>query len=276
MDIDSKNAKYMALRILGWMSCAHRALKTYEILDGIAFDFSNTSLTSKAKISKEILDLCHPLIEEGPKNTVEFVHFSAKEYAPIHYQRKRPTDDCRYILEEEYQAARPFICRQKAHLDISFSCITLLSSCSQLLPLYSTLSRRATIIVQGFHGLLIYADAFWCKHLLEYCSFLGQERQSFSPELLAQLQLLLKFRKTVVEASNVSQSIELQLSDMEDCGLEALNHLPDIKQLVLDVLTFRAKMNKEHGTNNSSESKHFNPSDKHSSSDTNSPVAQVV
>jgi hypothetical protein len=76
---NSKNAREMAIRILGWMACSFRILKSYEILDGIAFDASNTTLTPKTKIRKEVLDLCRPLIEEGPASTVDFVHFSAKE-----------------------------------------------------------------------------------------------------------------------------------------------------------------------------------------------------
>ena len=74
-----RNARYMAIRILGWMACSYRTLKSYELLDGIAFDSANTTLTPKTKIHKEVLDLCRPLIEEGPANTIDFVHFSAKE-----------------------------------------------------------------------------------------------------------------------------------------------------------------------------------------------------
>jgi hypothetical protein len=69
----------MAIRILGWMACSYRILKRYEILDGVAFDTSNTTLTPKTKVRKDILDLCRPLIEDGPVGTVDFVHFSAKE-----------------------------------------------------------------------------------------------------------------------------------------------------------------------------------------------------
>lgn len=76
---NSRNARYMAIRILGWMACSYRILKSYELLAGISFDASNTTLTPKTKVRKEILDLCRPLIEEGPANTVDFVHFSAKE-----------------------------------------------------------------------------------------------------------------------------------------------------------------------------------------------------
>ena len=69
----------MAIRILGWMACSYRILKSYELLDGITFDASNTTLTPKTKVRKDILDLCRPLIEDGPTGTVDFVHFSAKE-----------------------------------------------------------------------------------------------------------------------------------------------------------------------------------------------------
>jgi hypothetical protein len=61
------------------MACSYRILKSYEILDGIAFDASTTTLTPKTKVRKDILDLCRPLIEDGPAGTVDFVHFSAKE-----------------------------------------------------------------------------------------------------------------------------------------------------------------------------------------------------
>jgi len=73
------NAKYMAVRILEWMACSYRVLKSYELLDGITIDSSNKTLTPKTKVRKEILDLCRPLIEEGSASTVDFVHFSAKE-----------------------------------------------------------------------------------------------------------------------------------------------------------------------------------------------------
>jgi hypothetical protein len=73
------NARSMAIRILEWMACSYRSLKNYEILDGIAFRPRCTALNSKTKIHRQVLDLCRPLIEDGPSNTVDFVHFSAKE-----------------------------------------------------------------------------------------------------------------------------------------------------------------------------------------------------
>jgi hypothetical protein len=72
------SARSMAMRILEQMSCSYRPLKKYEILDGISLRPGYTIL-SKTKIHKDALDLCRPLIEDGPSNTIEFVHFSVKE-----------------------------------------------------------------------------------------------------------------------------------------------------------------------------------------------------
>jgi hypothetical protein len=54
-------------------------MKVYELLDGVVFHSSCTELNERTKLKRGILDLCRPLIENGPANTVDFVHFSAKE-----------------------------------------------------------------------------------------------------------------------------------------------------------------------------------------------------
>jgi hypothetical protein len=36
-------------------------------------------LNQQTRMQGQILDLCRPLIEDGPNDTVDFVHFSAKE-----------------------------------------------------------------------------------------------------------------------------------------------------------------------------------------------------
>lgn len=74
-----ENASALAIRILEWMACSYRPLKSYEILDGISFRPGRTRLDSRMRIQKEVLDICRPLIEDGPSDTINFVHFSAKE-----------------------------------------------------------------------------------------------------------------------------------------------------------------------------------------------------
>jgi hypothetical protein len=80
----------MAIRIIQWVAYSYRTLKSYEVLSGIAFRAAElngsvyrpacTTLNEKSKIHEEVLDLCKPLIEDGPLGTIDFVHFSAKEY----------------------------------------------------------------------------------------------------------------------------------------------------------------------------------------------------
>jgi hypothetical protein len=71
------SARSEAMRILEWLAYSYRPLKSYEILDGITLRPGTTIL--KTKTQKQVLDLCRPLVEDGPTNTIEFVHFSAKE-----------------------------------------------------------------------------------------------------------------------------------------------------------------------------------------------------
>lgn len=73
----------MAIRILEWLACSYRVLKVYEVIDGIVLQPGSTTLDNRTQLRRDVLDLCKPLIEDGPSNTVDFVHFSAKEYDAI-------------------------------------------------------------------------------------------------------------------------------------------------------------------------------------------------
>lgn len=77
-ELDPKDAAW-AGKILEWLACSFRPLKIHEIQDGITFDTEGAGLNEETKLGRQIIDLCKPLIEEGPGNTVDFVHFSAKE-----------------------------------------------------------------------------------------------------------------------------------------------------------------------------------------------------
>ncbi|KAF7954690.1 hypothetical protein EAE96_005809 [Botrytis aclada] len=215
---NSETARFMAIRILEWMACSYRVLKNYEILDGVALDRSNWTLTSKTRTGKRALDLCRPLIEDGPANTVEFVHFSAREY----------------LLEEEYQEKLPFLSRESANLNISFSCIAILNSCDNLNPSIFTEAQRAAVVVKGFHGLLTYAITFWYKHILE-CF---QKHAQLPKELLDQLQYLLRYRKESVPSKDTREKTVIIT---ENQSLQGLSHLPEIRKLMLDILGFKAR-----------------------------------
>src|SRR2546430_3176315 len=68
-----------ALRILEWIACADRPLKKFEVQDGAALHHENIMLNDNTKLSKNVFDLCKPLLEDGPNETIRFVHSSVKE-----------------------------------------------------------------------------------------------------------------------------------------------------------------------------------------------------
>jgi hypothetical protein len=77
-DLDSRSSE-KAIQILQWIACSFRLLKKHEVQDGVIFKKRGLVLDEQTKVVPGFLDLCKPLIEEGPKNTVDFVHYSAKE-----------------------------------------------------------------------------------------------------------------------------------------------------------------------------------------------------
>ena len=77
--LGSQSNSEKAVRILEWIACSFRVLKLYEVQDGIVFENLDAVLDDDSKANRKILQQCKPLVQEGPNNTVEFVHYSAKE-----------------------------------------------------------------------------------------------------------------------------------------------------------------------------------------------------
>jgi hypothetical protein len=75
----SPQIRLLSVKILEWMSYSFRRLKIYEILDSISICPDRKCFNSNTKLLKRVLDLCRPLIEDGPCNTLIFVHFLAQE-----------------------------------------------------------------------------------------------------------------------------------------------------------------------------------------------------
>ena len=79
----SPRTSALSVRILEWMACSYRRLKIYEIVDGVSIRPDCPSLDRDTKLPREVLDFCRPLIEDGPSNTLIFVHFSAQEWVSL-------------------------------------------------------------------------------------------------------------------------------------------------------------------------------------------------
>ena len=68
-----------AVRVLEWVAVAKRRLKKFELLDGVSLHAGNSLLDEDTRLWESVIDLCKPLIEEGPNGTVVFVHFTVRE-----------------------------------------------------------------------------------------------------------------------------------------------------------------------------------------------------
>jgi hypothetical protein len=80
---DQLNAQSkIAIRILQWIACVERPLKKYEVQDGVVLHEDNTVIDDSTKVSKHVFDLCKPLLEDGPAETIRFIHSSVKQYCP--------------------------------------------------------------------------------------------------------------------------------------------------------------------------------------------------
>ena len=77
-DLSQQNSE-KAVRILEWIACSFRMMKIHEVQDGIVLHSVDSVLDENTKLNVNFLDICRPLIEEGPKKTIDFVHYSAKE-----------------------------------------------------------------------------------------------------------------------------------------------------------------------------------------------------
>jgi hypothetical protein len=68
-----------ATRILEWMALAKRPLKKFELLDGVTLHRGNSQLNEKTRLWEQVIDLCKPFVEDGPNETIVFIHFTVRE-----------------------------------------------------------------------------------------------------------------------------------------------------------------------------------------------------
>jgi len=157
----------------------------------------------------------------------------------------------RYILKQVYRNGRPFIKAEEAHFNISFSCISYLNSCSCFLPQYCTDQEMAAKVLEGFHGLQLYANQFWFKHVLTCCSLYYKSHLPIPNELLSQLQMLLQFWKEQGHddsSSSRDYRTENHTIDESNDSL-ALGQLPrEIRKFTCGILEFRKALSEDGST----------------------------
>jgi hypothetical protein len=149
----------------------------------------------------------------------------------------------RYILKQEYRNGRTFIKTEDAHFNISFSCISYLNSSLCLLPSNCTDQERAAIVLQGFHGLQLYANQFWYRHVLECYGLYAKRHINIPDGLSNQLRKLLRFRKQAQhEAPRPGDSSEGSTTLHGNDDSSAMSQLPlDVRNFIREVVEFRKR-----------------------------------
>ena len=203
------------------------------------FQPGNTGLDDATKLNKAMLDLCKPIIEEGPGNTVNFVHFSAKEYNHLPtnaLERIILNCETRYILD--YKSG-PFLQNDVAHYNITFSCVAYLSTVFCFIDQTNAFDDSKIRVVKGFHGLHHYATEFWITHLLDFVRLRGNFDKADSAPLVEQLYRLLRFRKKSLTPTFTSELHDINRLSPTESLLLPFDAVPEIQSLVRDVLAFR-------------------------------------
>jgi len=68
-----------AFRVLSWIVSAKRPLRSYELQHGVTLHPGNTAFDFETRPLRNVYDICRPLVEHGPQQTIVFIHSSVSE-----------------------------------------------------------------------------------------------------------------------------------------------------------------------------------------------------
>lgn len=71
-------------RVFQLLTYGKRPLKKFEIRDAVTLRAEVDYLDDNNRVRDSIFDLCKPLVEIAPDDTVRFIHGSVKEFVPFH------------------------------------------------------------------------------------------------------------------------------------------------------------------------------------------------
>ncbi|KAF2233474.1 hypothetical protein EV356DRAFT_503548 [Viridothelium virens] len=210
------------IRIFEWIAFGERPLKKYEVQAGVSLYHESTVISANTQMSRNVFHLCKPLLEDGPHDTVRFVHSSVKEY----------------LLKYKSHFEHGLL----PHYDIAFACTSyLLKGLTLVDPSYSE-DQSLMDVGKGYHRLQIYSNEFWLEHILKYASLACSKHNVLPPTKL--LLVLQDFcREYISISSRNGQSKEKkgqkQILEMRDSRFEFFKPYENIYSILLSLATFR-------------------------------------
>jgi hypothetical protein len=160
-------------------------------------------------------------------------------------------------MKAAFRHGKPFIKPEDAHLNIGFSCISYLNTSFQLLPQHSNEEQRIRWVLQGLHGLQVYANQSWHKHIVAYMDLVVAQNLAVPEYLAQQLGEILKYSK-VKSSEEMNQSSAAGTSAGQDIlnrQYQSLTEFSGLCDLVSRLEGFRNDLRNQDWTQKSIEGK---------------------
>lgn len=166
--------------ILGWIAFSKRPLRKLEFMSAVTFSQGDPTVTQIAPLY--ILDTITALVEERSDTALGFIHVSVKEYVKTLCSSTRCTNNHhvpRQILTSFHTNFNSFLQNPKSPIVLNkmvsmqehgVATITCLLASSQLLHAGHTDYYQFQRLVEGTHGLHVYATEYWADYLLSHAA----------------------------------------------------------------------------------------------------------
>ncbi|KAH7250958.1 chromatin remodelling complex Rsc7/Swp82 subunit-domain-containing protein [Fusarium tricinctum] len=143
---DSRSVRRLR-SIFGWIAFAKRPLRKAELRSALSW-VDETGDTDVYRLAPNYwFEMCAPLLEERSDATFAFIHVSVKQYLQS-AKSDRFLDEFNAVYEQGFTIT---------------SC--LLSGLQIFQPIFPEQTRFLRVL-RGFHGLHIYASAYWAEYVL--------------------------------------------------------------------------------------------------------------
>ncbi|THY14037.1 hypothetical protein D6D02_04461 [Aureobasidium pullulans] len=129
-----------AKQILGWLACAKRPLKWYEVQGAMSIDIEESSVNHARELKETAKDLCASLVEINSDNTVVLVHTTAKQY----------------LIDQEH------IVPNEVEYELAMLSLSYLNF-DGFIPQSS--EKITEMLCQGVFAFADYAVCFWALHV---------------------------------------------------------------------------------------------------------------
>ncbi|KAK3989022.1 hypothetical protein QBC44DRAFT_359506 [Cladorrhinum sp. PSN332] len=217
-------------RIFGWLIFSKDGVRTKktDVLIGSTICPGTEALDRDSRPFPTSLDICKPLIEDGPHGTVAIVHSTVTEH----------------LLSPE---SGPFVDRAAANNSLAFACVCQVSRNLEL-AVAANHSQHLLNVCLGLFGLFDYASEYWTHHLRDA---VGPDVQTTIPgqhgraDLNHQINRLRQNYENAVTSMGTPQGAgQYSLPEVGQLGmtqtianLGAISHIPDLATMLIQVQT---------------------------------------